>query len=69
MDNLLLEFQAFWQANSEEWEKKSKYTEAFPHLLLMAFLQRVINGRCSRLLSDYLRPSSRSAKAALERTS
>ena len=26
------------------WEEKSDYTEAFPHLLLMAFLQRVTNG-------------------------
>jgi hypothetical protein len=26
------------------WEQKSNYTEAFPHLLLMAFLQRVTNG-------------------------
>jgi hypothetical protein len=26
------------------WETKTDYTEAFPHLLLMAFLQRVING-------------------------
>jgi hypothetical protein len=44
MDALLHEFQDFWQANSEEWEEKSDYTEAFPHLLLMAFLQRVTNG-------------------------
>ncbi|MDR2449816.1 MAG: PD-(D/E)XK nuclease domain-containing protein, partial [Prevotellaceae bacterium] len=29
---------------SEVWEQKSNYTEAFPHLLLMAFLQRVTNG-------------------------
>jgi hypothetical protein len=45
MDNLLHEFQAFWQTNSAEWEEMSGYTEAFPHLLLMAFLQRVINGQ------------------------
>ena len=44
MDNLLKEFQIFWQRNSEIWEQKSDYTEAFPHLLLMAFLQRVLNG-------------------------
>jgi len=44
MDALLREFQKFWRRNSEIWEQKSDYTEAFPHLLLMAFLQRVLNG-------------------------
>ena len=44
MDALLKEFQVFWRRNSEVWEQKSDYTEAFPHLLLMAFLQRVLNG-------------------------
>jgi hypothetical protein len=44
MDALLKEFQVFWQENSEVWEEKMNYTEAFPHLLLMAFLQRVLNG-------------------------
>jgi hypothetical protein len=44
MDALLREFQVFWRENSEVWEQKSNYTEAFPHLLLMAFLQRVLNG-------------------------
>ena len=44
MDRLMKEFQVFWQENSETWEEKSSYTEAFPHLLLMAFLQRVLNG-------------------------
>jgi hypothetical protein len=44
MDALLREFQCFWRKNSEVWEQKSDYTEAFPHLLLMAFLQRVLNG-------------------------
>jgi len=44
MDALLKEFQVFWRENSEIWEEKSDYTEAFPHLLLMAFLQRVLNG-------------------------
>ncbi|GHV66487.1 hypothetical protein FACS1894199_10020 [Bacteroidia bacterium] len=44
MDRLLREFQKFWQRHSEIWEQKSDYTEAFPHLLLMAFLQRIING-------------------------
>ncbi|GHT42480.1 hypothetical protein FACS189443_5540 [Planctomycetales bacterium] len=44
MDSLLKEFQGFWQENSEIWEEKSDYSEAFPHLLLMAFLQRITNG-------------------------
>jgi len=44
MDALLNEFQIFWRENSEVWEEKMSYTEAFPHLLLMAFLQRVLNG-------------------------
>ncbi|MDR0876743.1 MAG: PD-(D/E)XK nuclease domain-containing protein [Treponema sp.] len=44
MDALLREFQRFWRKNSEVWEQKSDYTEAFPHLLLMSFLQRILNG-------------------------
>jgi hypothetical protein len=44
MDALLREFQKFWAWHSEIWEQKADYTEAFPHLLLMAFLQRVVNG-------------------------
>lgn len=43
-DELLKEFQIFWRENSEIWEGMMNYTEAFPHLLLMAFLQRVLNG-------------------------
>ncbi|MBF0544471.1 MAG: ATP-binding protein [Candidatus Riflebacteria bacterium] len=44
MAALLKRFQAFWRRNADLWEQKSNYTEAFPHLLLMAFLQRVTNG-------------------------
>ena len=44
MDSLLREFQRFWRKNSEIWEQKADYTEAFPHLLLTAFLQRILNG-------------------------
>ena len=44
MNKLLKEFQKFWRRHSDIWEEKADYTEAFPHLLLMAFLQRVING-------------------------
>ncbi|MFP3043738.1 PD-(D/E)XK nuclease domain-containing protein [Treponema primitia] len=52
MDALLREFQAFWQNNSEIWEQKLDYPEAFPHLLLMAFLQRVTNGH-GRIEREY----------------
>ena len=41
---LMTEFQDFWREHSEIWEEKADYTEAFPHLLLMGFLQRMING-------------------------
>jgi len=44
IDALMKEFQLFWREHSEIWEVKADYTEAFPHLLLMAFLQRVLNG-------------------------
>jgi hypothetical protein len=44
MDSLLREFQDFWRENSEIWESETGYTEAFPHLLVMAFLQRILNG-------------------------
>jgi len=44
MDALMREFQKFWRRHSQIWESRSNYTEAFPHLLLMAFLQRVTNG-------------------------
>ena len=44
MDRILKEFQKFWQRHSDVWESQSNYNEAFPHLLLMAFLQRILNG-------------------------
>ncbi len=44
MEALMREFQEFWRWNSEAWEEKADYTEAFPHLLLMAFFQRILNG-------------------------
>jgi hypothetical protein len=44
MDALLKEFLTFWREHSERWEERADYTEDFPHLLLMAFLQRVLNG-------------------------
>jgi hypothetical protein len=44
MEALMREFQRFWRRHADLWEEKADYTEAFPHLLLMAFLQRVVNG-------------------------
>jgi hypothetical protein len=41
---LLAAFQEFFAENSEAWLGRFDYQEAGPHLLLMAFLQRVING-------------------------
>ncbi|GHU49671.1 hypothetical protein FACS1894200_08540 [Spirochaetia bacterium] len=52
MDALLREFQRFWQTNSAAWEMRLNYPEAFPHLLLMAFLQRVTNGN-GRIEREY----------------
>jgi hypothetical protein len=52
MDALLKEFQIFWRNNSEIWEEQTDYHEVFPHLLLMAFLQRVTNGR-GRIEREY----------------
>jgi hypothetical protein len=52
MDYLLEEFRDLWRENSEIWEDRRndgfvalrEYKEAVPHLVLFAFLQRVING-------------------------
>jgi hypothetical protein len=44
MDYLMHDFQQFWRENSEIWVEKYEYKEAAPHLVLMAFLQRIING-------------------------
>ena len=44
MDYLMKDFQQFWRENSAIWEKKYQYQEAAPHLILMAFLQRILNG-------------------------
>ena len=44
MIKLLSEFQKFFQENSEHWTRRFDYQEAWPHLLLQAYLQRVVNG-------------------------
>jgi hypothetical protein len=50
MRRLLGEFQQFWREHSDIWVEKYQYQEAAPHLILQAFLQRVINagGRVTR---------------------
>ena len=47
---LLAAFQAFFRAHSEHWSKRFLYQEAWPQLLLQAFLQRIVNsgGRIER---------------------
>ena len=44
MDFLMRDFQQFWRENSDIWVEKFQYKEAAPHLILQAFLQRIING-------------------------
>jgi hypothetical protein len=44
MNFLMRDFQQFWRENSDIWIEKFQYKEAAPHLILQAFLQRVING-------------------------
>ena len=44
MHKLLEAFTQFYRENSEVWLEKFAYKEAGPHLLLLAFLQRIING-------------------------
>jgi type II secretory pathway predicted ATPase ExeA len=44
MTGMLRAFQGFWRENSEIWQERYEYREAAPHIILQAFLQRVING-------------------------
>ena len=41
---LMAAFQTFFRENSEHWKDRFAYPEAWPQLLLQAFLQRVLNG-------------------------
>ncbi len=52
MDSLLKAFQIFWRENSDIWIEKYQYKEAAPHLILQAFLQRIINGG-GEILREY----------------
>ena len=44
MLDMLRKFQQFWRENSEIWIKRYDYKEAGPHLILQAYLQRIVNG-------------------------
>ena len=44
LPKLLAAFQQFFRENSEIWLERFDYKEAGPHLLMQAFLQRIVNG-------------------------
>ena len=44
MAGLMAAFQQFWRENADANAVPFQYREAYPHLVLQAFLQRVING-------------------------
>ena len=41
---LLAAFQTFFREHSEHWSQRFRYQEAWPQLLLQAFLHRIVNG-------------------------
>jgi hypothetical protein len=54
----LLNFQSFWRQHGETMMQSAPYHEAAPHLVLMAYLQRVINGG-GRIEREYAAGSGR----------
>jgi hypothetical protein len=52
MNGLLKAFQSFWSEKSEKYLKGVLYQEAAPHLLLTAYLQRVVNGG-AQVIEEY----------------
>ena len=52
MKPLLQDFQQFWRENSEIWMERYQYKEAAPHLILQAWLQRIVNGG-GRITREY----------------
>ena len=58
VDRLLEAFQEFWRENSQHWVERAQYREAGPHLVLQAFLHRVVNGR-GRIEREYALGSRR----------
>ena len=58
MPGLMAAFQEFWRENSGADRRAYEYGEATPHLVLMAFLQRVTNGN-GRILREMALGSQR----------
>ena len=58
MDTLLKAFQDFFRQNAEHWIERARYKEAGPHLVLQAFLHRVVNAR-GRIEREYALGSRR----------
>ena len=59
MSALLKGFQQFWRENAESLTARvNDYAEALPHLVLMGFLQRVVNGG-GRIVREYALGSGR----------
>ena len=52
MNKMLTEFTQFYRENSANWLSDCKYKESGPHLLIMAFLQRIINGN-GKIVREY----------------
>ena len=58
MPALMAEFQRFWRENSGADHEVYGYNEATPHLVLMGYLQRVVNG-CGRIAREMALGSKR----------
>ena len=52
MAKLLEEFTKFYRENSEAWLKSLPYKEAGPHIIMLAFMQRLINGK-GQIIREY----------------
>lgn len=52
MKKMIVAFQQFFRENADSWIERFDYKEAGPHLLLQAFLQRILNGG-GRLHREY----------------
>ena len=44
LDKLMEAFQDFFRRHSEHWKNRFEYEEAWPQILLQAYLHRVVNG-------------------------
>ena len=58
MHKLLTDWIAFYRENSGMWREQFKFKESGPHLLLMAYVQRVVNGG-GTVLREYALGSGR----------